>query len=123
VQDLYSKCYQILVSSVLNLQVCVLVWSWSVGLRNVRKRSCRAAATSLESVPTVAKIVLLAFLAIAVVVVVVVFVRNSRKRGFPTRSSSGHLGQMYGAMPPMPKPPGPEGDSADDDQPRRADSA
>lgn len=81
------------------------------------------AAVSLDSVPTIAKIALLAFLAVAILVFVVVYLRKSRAKGFPSWESDSHVDQARGAMPPMPEPPGPEGDSAGDDQPRRADSA
>lgn len=55
---------------------------------------------------TIGKIALVVFLVLAVGSLVVVFVRNSRRKGFPIPESSSHLGQMKGAMPPMPRPDG-----------------
>lgn len=65
---------------------------------------------------TVFKIALVVFLVIAVGFVVVTFVRKSRAKGFPTRESSSHLGQIKGAMPPMPKPEWADGSDDDPDE-------
>jgi hypothetical protein len=54
------------------------------------------------------KIALVVFLVIAVGFLAVTFIRRSRAKGFPTRQSSSHLGQIKGAMPPTPKPEWPE---------------
>jgi hypothetical protein len=61
---------------------------------------------------SVFKIALVVFLVIALGFVAVTFVRKSRAKGFPTPESSSHLGQIRGAMPPMPRP-----DGFDDDEP------
>jgi hypothetical protein len=64
---------------------------------------------------TFGKIALVGFLVLAVVFFVVVYVRNSRRKGFPTPESSSHHWQIEGAMPPMPKPEW--ADQMDDDDP------
>jgi hypothetical protein len=66
---------------------------------------------------TIGKITLVAFLVLAVGFFVVVYVRNSRRKGFPTPESSSHLGQIKGAMPPMPRPDGFGYDEPDDGPP------
>ena len=79
----------------------------------------RSTATTLPPMSLV-KVALVVFLVLAMVVIVVVFIRNVRAKGFPTRESSSHLGQIRGAMPPNPKPDwaGRE-DDVDDEGPAR----
>jgi hypothetical protein len=68
------------------------------------------------------KVALVVFLVLAVLVIVVVFIRNVRAKGFPSRQSSSHLGQIRGAMPPTPKPDwaGRDGDGDDEGPARRS---
>jgi hypothetical protein len=68
---------------------------------------------------TVFKIALVVFLVIALGFVMVTFFRKSRRKGFPTPESSSHVGQIRGAMPPMPRPDGFDDDDPDEFEGRR----
>lgn len=65
---------------------------------------------------TIGKVALVAFLALAIALFVAVYVRDARRKGFPTWESSSHLDQIRGAMLPMPRPDGID-DPSDDDHP------
>jgi hypothetical protein len=68
---------------------------------------------------TIGKVALVAFLALAIAFFVVVYVRNARRKGFPTWESSSHLDQIRGAMPPIPRPDGVDDAAGDETPPPR----
>jgi hypothetical protein len=70
---------------------------------------------------TVVKVAALTAVVLGVVVLVVVYTRNVRAKGRPTAQSSSHFDQIWGAMPPAPKPEWVDWDDADETPGREAD--